>query len=138
MVSIRFRCLRPNCEHQGHGKYLTAPGDRPRLYNTADLLEPSPFVCVTEGELDAITAHLCGLPAVGVPGAETWQKHYKEPMLGYEAVYVLADGDEPGIRFANAVAGQLPNARVIPMPPGEDVNSFVASHGRQALLDRIA
>lgn len=137
VVSLRFRCIDPECEHKGHGKYMTVAGDRPRLYNTKALLEPSPVVCVTEGEFDAVTADLCGLPAIGVPGAESWQKHFKEPLLGYETVYVLADGDRPGMRFATAVAGQLANAKILPMPPGEDVNSLVLSQGKQALLDRI-
>lgn len=144
VVSLRFRCIRPECfpgtpdeNHRGHGKYMTQAGDRPRMYNTTDLLVPGRTVCVTEGELDAITAHLCGMPTVGIPGAESWQKHFREPLLGYDCVYVLADGDEPGMRAATSVAGQLPNAKVIPMPPGEDVNSLVLREGKQALLDRI-
>ncbi|MFE2997967.1 toprim domain-containing protein [Nocardia sp. NPDC059246] len=148
IVSIRFRCIRPGCityredgtvfeDHQGHGKYMTVAGDRPRLYNTKALLEPSDIVCVTEGELDAITATLCGKPAVGVPGVESWLPQFRVPLLGYETVYVLADGDEPGRRFANKVAGELPNAKVIPMPAGHDVNSLVLAEGWDALLDRI-
>ncbi|WP_232535106.1 toprim domain-containing protein [Nocardia terpenica] len=116
---------------------MTLAGDRPRLYNTADLLAPADTVCVTEGELDAIMAHLCGLHVIGVPGAEAWQKHYREPLLGYEAVYILGDGDEAGMRFATTIAGQLPNAKITPMPAGVDVNSLVLSEGKQALLDRI-
>jgi DNA primase len=94
-------------------------------------------VAITEGEIDAITAQVCGLPAVGVPGAQAWLPHFREPFLGYRDVFVLADGDEAGLRFANTVAGTLPNAKVIPMPPGQDVNSLVLSEGKQALLERM-
>ena len=135
-VSIRFRCIEQH-DHKGHGKYMTAAGDRPRLYNTLALLRESPVIAVTEGEIDAITTQLCGIPAVGVPGAKAWQPHFREPFLGYRDVFVLADGDEAGMSFAQSVAGTLPNARVIPMPPGEDVNSLVISKGRDALLERI-
>lgn len=136
VVSIRFRCINDH-EHVGHGKYMTLPGDRPRLYNTKALLEPSPVVAITEGEIDAITATTAGIPTVGVPGAHNWQEHFPELFHGYENVYVLADGDEAGTKFANTVASTLRNATVIPMPPGEDVNSLVVKHGAETLLERI-
>jgi hypothetical protein len=136
VVSMRFRCVEDH-EHTGHGKYMTVAGDRPRLYNTLALLRPSPVVAITEGEFDAITAQVCGLPAVGVPGVQAWQPHFREPFLGYRDVFVLADGDDAGLKFANAVAGTLPNAKVIPMPAGSDVNSFVGKQGKEALLERV-
>lgn len=136
VVSIRFRCLLDH-EHRGHGKYNTQAGDRPRLYNTLALLQPSPIIAITEGEIDAITAQLCGIPTVGVPGAQSWQPHFREPFLGYREVFVLADGDEAGMAFADTVARTLPNAKVIPCPPGEDVNSLVINQGKDALLARL-
>lgn len=136
-VSIRFRCVEEH-DHRGHGKYMTVSGDRPRLYNTLALLRDSARIGVTEGEFDAITATLAGLPAVGVPGATAWQQHFREPFLGYRDVYVFADGDEAGMGFARSVAATLPNAKIIPMPPGEDVNSLVISKGKDELLGRLA
>lgn len=117
---------------------MTVAGDRPRLFNTRALLRPSAEVAITEGELDAITAQaLCGINTVGVPGAQAWQPHFREPFLGYREVFILADGDEAGMLFANTVAKTLPNAKVIPSPPGEDVNSLVVKYGREALIERI-
>jgi DNA primase len=137
VVSIRFRCIQDH-EHEGHGKYLYVPGDRPRLFNTLALLEQSPVVAITEGEIDAVTAQLCGIPTVGVPGATNWKPHFREPFLGYREVFVLADGDDAGMTFANTVAKTLPNAKVIPMPPGEDVNSLVTSQGVEALKGKLS
>lgn len=140
VVSLRFRCINPECEetkHKGHGKYRTISGDRPRMYNTMALLQDTDTIAITEGEIDALTAQVSGIPAVGIPGAQSWQDHFREPFLGYRSVYILADGDEPGLKFADTVAKTLPNAKVLPMPPGEDVNSFVLGNGSQALLDRI-
>jgi len=133
VVSIRYRRI-----GDGEGsKYLTQAGDRPRLFNTLALLAQSSKIAITEGEIDAITTQLCGVPAVGVPGAELWQPHFREPFLGYRDVFVLADGDEPGLKFARTVASSLPNAKVIPCPPGEDVNSLVVNRGGSALLERM-
>jgi hypothetical protein len=136
VVSVRFRCIQDH-EHKGHGKYMTVAGDRPRLFNTFALLKDSPAVAITEGELDAITVQMTGMPAVGVPGANSWQQHFREPFLGYRDVFILTDGDEAGRGFGNTVASSLPNAKVIPMPPGEDVNSLVVKHGPQALMERM-
>ena len=136
VVSMRFRCIEDH-EHKGHGKYMTVAGDRPRMFNTLALLKESPSIAITEGELDAITAQLCGLPAVGIPGSQAWQPHFREPFLGYKNVYLLADGDDAGLQFANTVGATLPNAKVIPMPPGEDVSSLVALKGVEALMERI-
>ncbi len=135
VVKIRFRKLHMR-EDEG-GKYLDVAGFKPRLYNTVALLGDSLKIAITEGEIDAVTATLCGIPTVGVPGAQAWKPHFREPFLGYRDVYILADGDEAGLNFANTVAATLFNAKVIPMPPGEDVNSLVVGQGKQALLSRL-
>lgn len=132
VASIRFRCIQEHV-HEGHGKYMSSPGDRPRLFNTLALLPPRDTIAVTEGELDAITAQAAGVPAVGVPGAESWKKHFRLPFRGYKQVFILADGDEAGRKFAATVAASLPNSRIVPMPPRHDVNSFVAEAGSKAL-----
>nr|WP_280485399.1 topoisomerase [Nocardia cyriacigeorgica] len=143
VVSIRFRCIEDH-EHEGHGKYMTLPGDRPRLYNTVDLLDSSPTICIVEGELDAATLRLCGIRAVGVPGAENWLPHFPEPFRGYETVYAVGDGDDAGQRFTRTVVGgvkgkipPLANGKIIPFAPGEDANSIYVSQGRDALLERF-
>lgn len=132
VVSIRFRRL-----DDGKPKYLTRAGDRPRLFNTLALLKRSPTVAITEGEIDAMTAQVCGIPTVGVPGAQAWKPYFSEPFLGYREVLILADGDEAGMQFADGIAESLPNARVIPCPPGQDVNSLVLNGGPAALLERV-
>ncbi|BBC53852.1 putaive DNA primase [Mycobacterium phage PP] len=136
VVSVRYRCIQDH-DHKGHGKYMTAAGDQPWLFNTIACLRDTPSIAITEGELDAITAQACGLPAVGVPGADMWKPYMRELFLGYRDVFILADGDDAGTKFANTVAKMLSNSRVIPMPPGQDVNSLVISQGKHALLDRL-
>lgn len=132
VAAIRFRRL-----DGGKPKYMTMPGDKARLYNTHALTRYSKDIAITEGEIDAITAELAGVPAVGVPGAQMWKPFFRELFMGYRNVNILADGDEAGLAFAQQVAKTLHNARIIPMPDGEDVNSLVLKQGKQALLDRI-
>lgn len=132
VAAIRYRKL-----DGSNPKYMTEAGDKPRLYNTHALTRYSKDISITEGEIDAVTAELSGVPAVGVPGAQMWKPFFRELFMGYRNVNILADGDEAGMDFARQVAKTLPNARIIPMPDGEDVNSLVLNKGKQALLERV-
>ncbi|AEL17902.1 DNA primase [Mycobacterium phage Trixie] len=132
VAAIRYRRL-----DGGTPKYLSMPGEKNRLYNTIALTQYSKDMAICEGEIDTITAELCGIPAVGLAGAQQWKPHFRELFLGYRIVNILADGDDAGMEFARSVAKTLPNARIIPMPDGEDVNSLVTSQGKDALLERI-
>lgn len=137
VVSMRFRCIRDGCQHPNHGKYMSNPGDSPRLFNAMALLDDTESIAITEGEIDAITATVCGIPAVGIAGVETWKPHFREPFLGYETVYVLADGDDPGMKFAHNLAKELPNAKILPSTHGEDVSSMFVKHGEDAIIGRM-
>lgn len=124
-ISMRFRAIDP----EQKPKYASLAGDSPHLYNTQALTIPSADCGITEGEIDAVTASLAGLPTVGVPGASSWQPFWRELFLGYRTVYILADGDEPGEKLGHKIAKQLPNARLIVAPDGEDVNSLYQAEG---------
>lgn len=132
-VSIRFRCLNDH-EHIGHGKYNTVHGDRPRMFNTNSLVNYDDFVCITEGEMDAISLHKVGAPAVGIPGAQAWREYFEPPFWGYKNVYVFTDGDQAGDEFGQTIVERLSNAKLIPCPEGHDVNSWLLSgKGRNAI-----
>lgn len=138
VVSLRFRCIEDHdCKALKHGKYRTVPGDRPRMYNTLALLQDTETIGISEGEIDALTASICGIPTVGIPGSTSWQPYFREPFLGYKTVYIFADGDAPGLKFAETVAKTMPNSKIIPMPDKQDVNSLYLSEGPKALLERI-
>ncbi|MDG4825984.1 toprim domain-containing protein [Asanoa sp. WMMD1127] len=137
VVSMRFRAIPPG-DATGP-KYLSVPGDIPRLFNPADLDRREHFVCICEGEFDAMTAHQAGLPAVGIPGVNGWKEYYSHCFKGYENVFILADNDDKGQgeTFAEKVASQVANARIVLMPSGHDVNSFVLAEGPDALTKRL-
>lgn len=127
-VSLRFRSL-----DGSKPKYASLHGDRPRLYNTQALNAPGLEVGIAEGELDSVSASVCGLPTVGVPGAASWQQHWSELFRGYRTVHVFTDGDEAGEKLGRQLAKQLPNARVVPCLPGEDINSILVNQGEDAV-----
>lgn len=139
VVNIRFRCLRQHsCKDEKCPKYLSSEGLESNLYNVADLKKPGDFICVTEGELDAVTlSSLCGLPAVGVPGVESWQDHFSRCLEDFSVIFSFADGDAAGRKFSKFLAKEV-KARPIRMPGGMDVNEFFLARGADAVRRLLA
>ncbi len=135
VVGMKFRCTQDHkCE--GHPKYDSEPGGGTYLFGVSNVASDSRSICVTEGELDAIVATQCGLPAVGISGATKWKRHWRYVFDGFDDIIVLQDGDTAGEKLTRNVLGSVDKARAGVMPQGDDVSSFVASHGAQALRER--
>ena len=133
VVDIRFRSLNPAVEP----KYMGMTGAETKMYNVIDVERAGDWIGVCEGELDTITLSGCvGIPCVGVPGANSWKKHYTRLLADFERVFVFADGDQPGKEFAAGLARELP-VTIVSMPDGEDVNSIYVKHGADYIRDKI-
>lgn len=134
VINLRFRCLKQHdCKAEGCPKYLGIPGMDTNLYGVTDLRCASPFICITEGEIDRDTLSLlCGMPAVGVPGVENWKAHFGRCLDNYPVKWVFADGDKAGRKFASFTAKEA-GARPVRMPDGQDVNSLYQEGGAEAL-----
>ena len=133
VVDLRFRSLNPAVEP----KYMGLTGAETRMYNVLDVDKANDIIGVCEGELDTLTMSACvGIPCVGVPGANSWKKHYTRLLADFERVFVFADGDAPGREFANSLARELP-VTVVGFGDGADVNSVFVSHGKDYILEKI-
>ena len=133
-VGFKFRRL-----DDGKPKYGSPTGQKAHLYNVTDVLIQSPFIVVTEGELDTvITSGMLGIPAVGVPGVQAWKPHFSKLFNGYDTVYVVGDNDikedgsNPGAEFAKRVASEIMNSTIVTLPPGMDINDYYLAHGAEA------
>jgi DNA primase len=124
-VDLRFRSLNPAVEP----KYMGMTGADTKMYNVLDIDRANDYIGVCEGELDTITLSACvGIPCVGVPGANSWKKHYTRLLADFQRVFVFADGDQPGTEFARSLARELP-VTIVQLPEGEDVNSAYVKFG---------
>ena len=133
VVDLRFRSLNPAVEP----KYMGLTGAETRMYNVLDIEKADNFIGVCEGELDTITMSSCiGIPCVGVPGANSWKKHYTRLLADFERVFVFADGDQPGTEFARSLARELP-VTIIQLPDGHDVNSMFVQEGSGYFHNKI-
>ena len=132
VVDIRFRSLDPLIEP----KYMGMTGMVTKLYNVKDIEKAENWIGVCEGELDTITLSYCvGIPSVGVPGANSWKKHYTRLLADFERVFVFADGDQAGTEFARGLAKELP-VTIVQLPDGEDCNSCFTRFGGRYLKEK--
>lgn len=138
-VGMVFRCLRDHdCKAAKCPKYLAEENNGRRLFGVWSLREDTAMLGMCEGELDTIVAcSVVGLPAVGIGGAGNFKAHYRHIFDGYEEVILFQDGDAGGRALAKQVADHLYNLRVVGMPDGHDVSSFVRDSGANALLAKV-
>lgn len=133
VVDLRFRSLNPAVEP----KYMGMTGSDTKMYNVLDIEKAGDYIGICEGEIDTITmSSLVGIPCVGVPGANSWKKHYTRLLADFERVFVFADGDQPGKEFATSLARELP-ITIIQLPDGQDVNSMFVQEGSQYFLQKV-
>lgn len=132
VVDLRFRSLNPAVEP----KYMGLTGAETKMYNVTDIERADDWIGVCEGELDTLTLSACvGIPCIGVPGANSWKKHYTRLLADFERVYVFADGDQPGTEFARGLARELP-VTIIQFADGEDVNSAYVKYGAEYIREK--
>jgi DNA primase len=127
VVQLKFRRL-----DGGEPKYMGSGGP-PRLYNTTalDKAERLGYVALCEGELDAIVLDgLCRIPAVAIPGVDTWagRPEWAEIFRGFTRVLMFADQDEPGQKLAQRILRDLDTAHVVRLP-AKDANETYLAHG---------
>jgi DNA primase len=131
VCAIKFR--RP---HDGDGpKYLAPVGQATRIYNSLalDYADVLGYVAICEGEFDAICLTDCvGIPAVGIPGAETWKAHpeWRELFRGYDKVYMFPDDDEAGRGLEAAVKADVDQCQSVSLgKAGKDVSDALRAAG---------
>lgn len=133
VATIRFRRLGDT----GDAKYLSVPGDSPRLFNVPQLFRNGEHLVIAEGELDAlVVAEYAGIPCVGVQGTNGWQPVFRRMIQDFTYITVVGDGDEAGAKFATELAAEL-EARPVVLPDHEDCNSLYVKEGIGALMDYL-
>lgn len=136
-VNMTFRCIQHHeCKLEGHQKYMTQEGLEANLYNVRALEDANSSIAIAEGEIDALSSSLAGIPCVGISGAEKWKPYWKNVFEDFSHVYVWQEGDEAGKRFAKRMSVEVSAIRVT-LPSGQDVNSIWVEQGADGLRARI-
>lgn len=141
IVQIRFRAIPftgiPG-DPEPSPKMKSEVGAGSTIFNVRALNNSDPIIYVCEGEFDAMSAVQAGLPAIGIPGANSWQSVYGR-LLRFRRVVILADNDDhgEGMKFAETVQASTRGARIVLMPKGHDVNSFLIENQEEGLRKHV-
>ncbi len=126
-----------------HRKSRALPG-RPRELFPAPETIDSKRLFVFEGEPDAITATLAGLPAVAVPGAHGWQDAWTARFEGREVVVCMdcdPQGREATGQICRALSAHGIRAVSIDLAPdrhdGFDFRDLVGINGWDKAIERV-
>lgn len=135
---MRFRCLAEHdCKEVGCPKYIQPSNEPTHIYNVQALHDADTVIGVCEGEIDAISATLAGIPSVGIPGASNWKPFWYRLFDDFGRVIILGDGDTAGRKFASKLSHTIPGGEAKVLPDGQDVNSFIVDHGSGAFLELV-
>jgi DNA primase len=126
VTGFKFRSLDPESDN----KYLAMDGFETTLYNIQALGTPGGVLCLNEGEADVWSMTTLGIPAVGVPGVNSWKPHHKRLLDGFTVLYWPHD-DKAGHQFAKALKQDLPEVVMCGIPGGlNDINeALMAGYG---------
>lgn len=148
---VLIRYMEPPPRESGV-KYWQPTGSYLPLFNTRVIAEGGRKLALVEGEIEAMTLHQLGIPAVAIAGASAWKgrHHYPAIFEGYDEIVFLADNDEAdkfdeegrllekaGERLARQIKEDLRNVRVVKWPKGHDGNSFYTQFGGDAVHELV-
>lgn len=117
VVAVRRRVALE--EVPGIGRFRWRRGDHPLLYGLWRLeqMRAAGWVLLVEGESDAQTCWLHNVPALGVPGANTWQPGWGDALADLE-VCVWQEPDCGGEALVRAVRAGVDEITVLRPPEG--------------------
>lgn len=147
LVSVKFMAVER--QEKGGKIIFVQPQGAPKLLFGIHAITPTQQdICITEGEIDAMSMFDFGIPAVSVPfgakwpGADgrdpnsEWIEHDFDWLEMYPEVYLALDCDDPGRKATAAIARRLSRerCRVVEWPDHhKDANECL-----QAGLDDLA
>ena len=100
-------------------------------------------ILLCEGESDALASReafavseqpdVVAWYAIALPGSGTWRRSWRSHLLPFPLVYLLGDGDRAGRAMNARIKRDVPWARPVWLPEGEDVRSILQGYGPRAL-----
>lgn len=131
VVSMRFKLV----DGSGDKMYPHPASPAPRPYGVPALSSKG-TILVVEGEPDVWAAAVCGLPAIGIPGATNWKRLWRRLLRRWDVI-IVADGDDPGRALAADLYDDLSpvanSVRRVYADPKEDLNSVLIVDGVAAV-----
>ena len=126
---------------EGPARFRWKSGDKPQTYGQARLADARSqgFIVLVEGESDAQTLWLNGVPALGLPGT-AWNESRDAPLLdGIETIYVVREPDQGGEAVMRWIARSAikPRVRIMSLHPHKDVSALYLSAESEAFAPAL-
>lgn len=130
------------CRDLTTGRFFADPSGIPHSATSPwvvpDVL-PATGAMICEGESDTMRLAVTDLPGlyssdvICIPGVQAFPAEWVSILRGYERVHVFADADAAGSLLPDQLAGLVPGVRVVRLPAGDDVCSFLLKHTEEDL-----
>lgn len=137
----RYRNPDPEADHTQ--RWRSAKDSDTHLYNPTLAGPGSSEVWLVEGEFDALTLILCGIPGVvAIPGTSHTERFKREWKLLFDSAFVVVmfDNDQAGNDAASVAARAFaPRSAILQPPEGMDVNEYWLAdpEGMQAAIAAV-
>jgi twinkle protein len=123
LVNVKYRNVAEKKDMRQEG------GAEPCLFGW-HLIDPKcRTVAICEGEIDAMTLHQCGVPALSVnagAGNHQWLENDWGRLDRFSEILIFFDSDEPGLKGAKEVASRIGADRCkIVTLPAKDANDYL-------------
>ncbi|WP_429497066.1 toprim domain-containing protein [Robbsia andropogonis] len=135
LINVKYRNVDDKKDMRQEG------GAEPCLFGW-HLIDPSArSVAIAEGELDAMTLHQMGIPALSVnagAGNHQWLDSDWDRLERFSEIYLCYDDDEAGQKGAKEVANRLglDRCKFVRFPDAKDANAFLDDGAEQADFQR--
>lgn len=92
-LGVRFRL-----SMNGEDRFRWRKGSKTRLYGLwlMPKFSEKKYIFIPEGESDSQTLWFHDIPALGLPGANSWKEEWAEALDGFERIYVVIEPDKGG------------------------------------------
>ena len=141
--AVRFRVGLVKSE-EGDDRFRWRTGSKAMLYGLwrLDKIRKAGWVVLVEGESDTQTLWYHGIPALGIPGVETWKEAWAEHLKGLEKIYVVIEPDEGGATLkdklsASSIRGRLHLVELGEFKDTSELHIANAEHFKERFTERL-
>ena len=138
-TAVRYRVALEKSEEMDE-RFKWRTGSKTSLYGLWRLerIRKAGWVVLVEGESDAQTLWYHGIPALGIPGADTWKPAWAEHLEGIEKVFAVIEPDQGGEILREKLGASKLRDRLYLVDLGEheDASGLYLS-GREKFKDRF-
>jgi hypothetical protein len=105
--------------HKKDGRFVWAPGRGiwPLGLDRLQAAREAGYLFIVEGPTDFAACICGGIPALAIPGANTWRQDWEAYLADIPRIFVWHEGDLGGEALVRAIARSRPDPLVVAAPP---------------------